>query len=454
MRWKSLVALAVAVVALGAYIWFVDQHRPTTDELKEQADKVFPGLEQDKIRRLVVSNPHGVFELVKDGPDWKLAAPIKDDANSGAVTNLVSELTSLKAERTLKASGVKLAEYGLDKPTLRLEAVTQDGKKLQLTLGAEMPLGNTRAAMTGTDSVLLVNKYIASDVEKDLAAWRSDQLVRISSTDVAAMTLTVSGARVGLTHTGTNWSLTEPVADLADRERAEGLLTDLGAARIKEFVDTPGPIADYGLEPRTLDITVIRRGEKSAPIALAFGKEREVGGVKQVACKRGAQVVWVEATASGKLTGSPAGWRAKKLVALDTWAADSLEVSAGAAKATLERKDGIWQSGGRAVDFAAVSARLNTLANLEIQSFDQTRPTGQPLGHVTSAVSGGETAEATFYAGSDPTQAIAVVVGRAGAMAVERSKVTDLLDDPTALAKPKPTPAPIAAASPAPTKAK
>ena len=61
MRLGRLIVLAVVVLGLGAYIYFVERHEPTTDELKQRADKVFPLLEQDNARRIVVVNPKGRF---------------------------------------------------------------------------------------------------------------------------------------------------------------------------------------------------------------------------------------------------------------------------------------------------------------------------------------------------------------------------------------------------------
>src|SRR5512135_3536280 len=152
MRIGRLIALALVVVALGAYILLVERHQPTTDERKEQADKVFAGFDQAKAKKIVVTNPHGTFELVKDKDAWALKAPLADVANQGAASSLLYSLAGLKAERTLKAGEVKLADYGLDKPALAVTVEDDGGKRYALKLGAELPLGNLRAALTTGDS--------------------------------------------------------------------------------------------------------------------------------------------------------------------------------------------------------------------------------------------------------------------------------------------------------------
>jgi hypothetical protein len=450
MRTGRLVLLAIVVLALGAYIALVERKVPTTDERKEQEGKLFPGFDQAKARRVVITNSHGRFELVKEKDVWVLKSPLADQANQGSVSSLLYSLGGLKAERTFKAGEVKLSDYGLDKPPLSVTVDDDAGKAYSLKLGTEMPLGNSRAALRPDGSVALVNKYVASDLDKDLAGWRSDELAQVYSTDVASLTVTSPGGQVALAHTGSAWTITSPEPDLADRDRAEGIITDISGARIKEFLDTAPDLKALGLEPRRFGVTIVRRGANAAPIALDFGNEREAKDGKQIACKRGERVFWVDAKPVSRLAGPWQDWRSKKLVEFDSWVVDKLELEAGSAKAVLERKDGIWKAGATEVDGDAVSRRLETLADLQVKAFDKPTPSGAALGRVK--LSGeGISVEAAFYAGGSPGEDVATVVGRTGALAVDAAKVKELLADPVALARPKPTPTatPKPAATPA-----
>ncbi|HPS77642.1 MAG TPA: DUF4340 domain-containing protein [Thermoanaerobaculaceae bacterium] len=448
MRLSRLILLAVVVLGLGAFIFFFERHQPTTDEARERDDKLFATFDQGKVKRVVVQNPQGTFELRKENGTWRLVKPLADEANQGAVTSLLGSLASLKAERTFKASDVKLADYGLASPSLQVSVTDEAGKTFTLKLGNDLPLGSQRAALTDGAAVYIVNKVVATDIEKGLSGWRSDQLLQVAAADVAALTITSSGLRVALAHTGNLWSLTDPVADLADRERAEALLSDLTGARIKEFVDAPGPLRELGLDPRGLDLTIVRRGADAAPIQLAFGARRTKDGAEQIACKRGDRVVWVEAKGVEKATANLADWRARKLVAVESWDQDKLEIEAPGSKAVMERKDGEWKAGSTDLDFNTVNGRLVLLSELQAQAFDQPRPAGVALGRVKVVSSAGTEAEATFFPGAVAGQVLAVVKGRTGAMTVDEAKVKALLADPAALVHPTPTPVP---ATPAPT---
>ena len=113
MKLGRLIVLAVLVLGMGAYIYFVERHEPSTDELKQREDKLFPAFDQAKIQKVVVTNTKGRFELKKESDTWYLTAPLADEANGGAVTSLLSSLSGLKAERTLEAKDVKLAARGI-----------------------------------------------------------------------------------------------------------------------------------------------------------------------------------------------------------------------------------------------------------------------------------------------------------------------------------------------------
>jgi hypothetical protein len=300
-----------------------------------------------------------------------------------------------------------------------------------------------------------VNKYISSDIDKDLAAWRSDQLAQVYSTDVASLSVASASGQVALAHTGSVWTITSPSPDLADRDRAEAVITDISGARIKEFVDTAPDLKAMGLEPRHFGLTIIRRGANAAPIALDFGNERDGKDGKQVACKRGDRVFWVEAKTVAHLAGPWQDWRSKKLVEFDSWAVDKLELAAGASKALLERTGGVWKSGTTEVNSDAVNRRLEDMSNLQVEAFDRPRPSAPPLGSVK--LSGeGFSVDATFYPGASAAEDVAIVAGRTGALGVDAAKVKPVLADPAALARPKPTPTstPVATPTKPPAKAK
>ncbi len=442
MRPARLIALAVVVLGLGAYIYFVERHAPTTEEKKERQAKVFPDLKQEQITAMTIEGPAGRFVLSKQSGEWRLDEPLADAADESAVASVLSSLANLRAERTLPLAEVNLGDYGLAPPPLSVTLVDSKGGTFNLKLGGELPFGTTRAALASGDQVLLVSKWVGSDLERDLFGWRSSELVRLLSSEVASLTLRTPEGQVALARGGGTWTITEPIQDLADRERVEGVVGDLNASRIRQFVDTPGDLNALGLEPPRITLTVVRRDDKP-PLQLGFGAERDQDGSKHVACRRGERVFWVDATAVARLSGSVTQWRSPKLVALQPWAAESLKISHGGQSVELRRLEGVWKAGGAEVDYGAVSRRLNTLSELQVVAFDRPLPAGEPLGSVEVKSNDGAEIEVKFFAGAGAGENLALVVGRSGALAVDGARVAELLEDPAALTRPAPTPEPL-----------
>ncbi len=447
MRTGRLLLLLVIVAALGAWILLVERHAPTTDELAARKDKVLAGFDQADASRIVVTNSHGRFELKREGKDWKLVAPLEDDADQSAVSSLLSTLANLRTDRKLDATALKLADYGLAEPAMSVTVEGKGGASYTLKLGNELPLGNTRAATTDGTQVLTVSSYVSTDLDRDLAGWRSKELLRAPASEIASLTVVSPSGRVALAHNGGVWTLAEPVADLADGSRVEKLVEALDAGEIKEFVSDPAAAGAMGLASPRVTITVARRGA-AAPVTLEFGASREEQKVKEVACRRGDQLLWVTAPALQDAEAPPAGWRLPTLVRLDPWAARTVTLEASGAKASLVQSDGVWRAGDVEVDGPEVSKRLRGLAGMKVVAFDRPAPSGAPLGSVAVGLEDGRTAEVAFYPGGAVGTDLAVVKGRPGALAVDAAAVKALLADPAALARPKPTPVP--SPSPAP----
>lgn len=433
MRPSRLLTLLLVVVGLGAFIYFFERHQPTTERRRELQDKVFPGLEQDDIERLSVRNADGSYELVRREGEWFLTAPVEDRADSGAVSGLGWSLTSLKAERVLDPEDVDLAAYGLVEPELEVSAWTRDGRERRLFMGDVMPLGHARAAMTGDGRVMLVGGAIATDLRRDLAGWRSTDLARVWEADVAAISIQERGRVVHLVRSPGVWSLTSPIDDIADRERVQGLLSDLSGARIREFLEEPPALAVLGLEPPEQELTVVRR-EDAPPLQLAFGRERTVDGELQVACRRGDQLLWVDQSAVKRLSGDHDRWRSPRLLPFESWAAEFLDLESDGTSVVLRRDGFRWNAEGVEVDGEGIRDRLTALSQIMVRSFVEEPPRGELLGRVKVTTADEAVLEAEFFSYGE--RAAVKVQGRSGTLLVDAEPVRGVFEDISLLAAP------------------
>jgi len=325
---------------------------------------------------------------------------------------------------------VEPAAYGLDRPELSVTLTTEDDFIVELLVGDKTPLGSNRAIqISGDAGIILCSEFFVDDIDKELADWRSRDLVDVAVTDVASVQVVAGSDRIHAVRQGDSWRLLEPLEDVADQDHMRNLLQDLNNIRIEEFLDGAPDQVALGLDAPSYRITIVR-SDGANPVRLDFGAINEENGSTRVACRRGEdEYFWVSA-----------------------WDAEALTISTGDATVTLERSEGLWRSpDGGELDYTAVQDRLRALADLEAIEYDLVDPITEEMGMVELAFKGDSAAEE-----ADPVRvsyvfhrpltedgdAIAVVSTRGSVMSVDSEKVAEILADPELLRKQEPEPEP------------
>src|SRR5215204_1888684 len=104
MKLKHTIILLVVALGLAAYVYYVDTKMPTTKERQEKKGRVFD-FDRDKISALSIKTPESKVELRKEGQNWRLEEPVKDRADSGIMTSLLTSLELLRSESTIDNEG-------------------------------------------------------------------------------------------------------------------------------------------------------------------------------------------------------------------------------------------------------------------------------------------------------------------------------------------------------------
>ena len=91
MRTKTTLLLLSVVVALGVYIKFYESKGPNTAEARRQAQNVV-NLDRGKLDGIVIQNGDDKIELRRQDRKWRIEAPFKDQADSGAIENFLADL--------------------------------------------------------------------------------------------------------------------------------------------------------------------------------------------------------------------------------------------------------------------------------------------------------------------------------------------------------------------------
>jgi hypothetical protein len=435
MRSKNLIILVVLAAVLGGYILFVERHKPTTEEIEERADRVFPDIDREAIVSLELTTSHGRFRLAKTDGEWRLVEPMDWPADPTAVEALLASIANLDVERTLELGEVSLADHGLDPPGLGLVMIDAGDRRFELAVGNETPLGSKRAVRrSGDDAVLLTSDLFVDDLDRELDQWRSRDVVDVFETGVASIEIDAEGDRIHLVRTDERWQLLEPLADLGDRDQVRSLISELNSLRVSEFLAPDSDLVELGLDAPSYRVLIVR-SDGGEPITLELGAVLDSGGAATVACRRnGADIFRVPDSLRVRLSKAPVLWRSPKVWPLSTWDVKRMTIAGADREVVLESADGLWRlEGGAEAVPAAVRKRLNALADLEVREFDLLLPPTRVTGSVVLELEGGNGIDEltyTFYAPlEEGGHAVVTVSARDNVMGIDAAVVESIVGD-------------------------
>src|SRR5262245_62964426 len=97
---RSTIALLVVLIGLGAYIYFVTWKKPA--EPASKLEKVFTGIEADKVQEVQVKSEKGdVTTLKKENNAWQIVAPVTAKADESEASAVVNALGQLEMTRVI-----------------------------------------------------------------------------------------------------------------------------------------------------------------------------------------------------------------------------------------------------------------------------------------------------------------------------------------------------------------
>jgi Domain of unknown function (DUF4340) len=369
MKTKTTLLLLIVAVAVALWIKFYESKGPNTEEAKRQAGNVV-NFERDALEGIVIQNGDDRIELKKQDQKWRLEAPFKDQADRGAVENLIADLDSWQKFDSIAASEIakdksKLDEYGLSKGKLKLKLLGKD-------MPPEIGFGND-AAFQGklyvrvgdTGDVVIAAQSVRNDIAKKPEDFRDKKLTDLTTAQVVRALVKTAAGEMELEKKADHWEIVKPLRARGDDQKINDLLAQITTAQIQQFVaEDRGDLRPYGLaEPRG-SVTLFAVDDKT-------GQTLQIGGVPE----KEKEQVYVRFTARNAvytlpkkieemLALKPADLRDRHLVRIDTNILDRITIeAAGRGKTVLGRKDENWMLVSRN-NQPANSSEVNRLLEL------------------------------------------------------------------------------------------
>ena len=431
MKPKTLAALALVVGALAATVFLFEKDLPSTDERTARAKKVVPvkgdelvAIEidwQGKIARLERA-PKGAADAAAAPPSprpWQLVEPFATRADAGLVDTFAGQLTALEAKRDLE--GASPADVGLDPPRGKVtwKTATASGS---LAIGGEIPASNEIVVASSERTLpAVVDKGIVAQLEREPGEWRSREAVPATRAEIERVTLEAPGRPpVILAQSGETLRLEAPVADVAERERVDALLTALTGLRMETFLDPPlteTAKAALAAPTGTVELAIAGRDE---PYRIVFGGE-PVPGKRTV--RAGEQAFIGSTNLLEEVTRPVADWRSHHWSRFETWRVERVTIEDAAGRMALERKDGQWYRDGVEIGFAAASDLLYALSSAQADEIQETAAAGKPALTFTLADADGN--EETLSLGEPGAAGTPAIVSGRDLVLILPSKVAE-----------------------------
>jgi len=389
MKSKTTLILLVITAAVFAYMFFYERKAPTTEEAKRQAQNVV-NFSREKIDGIVIQNGDDKIDLRRRDKKWRLETPIKEQADSSLIENLLLDLESWQKDATIPAKELeadkgKLNEYGLSKPKLRLKLRGKDAPR-EILFGKDAALeGKMYVRLENSKETFLAAQSIKKEIEKRATEFRDRKLTDLITAQVSRVVLKTATGEMELQKKGDHWEIVKPLRARGDDQKIADLIAQMTTARIQQFVaDDRGDLHPYGLaEPRG-SITLFAQDDKSA--GRTDSSRGEQGQVLQIggAAEKEKDQVYVRFSARAFvytlpkkieeiLNTKPNDVRDRHLVRIDTNILDRITIDApGKGKTVLARKEENWTIGSRKnapANSSEVRRLIDTLQNEQVTKF-------------------------------------------------------------------------------------
>ena len=365
------------VVALGVYIKFYESKRPNTVEARQQAQNMV-NLDREKLDEIVIQDGDDKIELRRQDRKWRIEAPFKDQADTGAIENFLADLENWQKYDTIPAKEIakdksRLDEFGLSKAKLRLKLIGKDMPP-EIVFGSDAAFEGKMYVRLDTNDVFLAGQSVRNDISKKPEEFRDKKLTDLTTAQVTRTLLKTAAGEMELEKKADHWEIVKPLRARGDDQKVGDLLAQITTARIQQFVaEDRGDLHPYGLaEPRG-SITLFSADDKK-------GQMLQIGGVPEKAKDQ----VYVRFAARNAvytlpkkieevLGTKPSDLRDRHLVRIDMDILDRITIdAAGKGKTVLARKAESWTIASRnnqPANAGEVNRLLDLLKNEQVTKF-------------------------------------------------------------------------------------
>lgn len=377
MKIKSTLTLLLLTALVAGGYFLAKKKLPTTDQATEQQKRVLDFKAAD-VTRLELKGADRDFVFERKEGKWSFVRPLQVRASSGEMDGILGGIEFLESRRRLSERAISdarltLADYGLEKPRASVTLRTPKSEST-LFLGNEARQGDALyVQVKGSKDVHLVDKYLATRLEKKMEDYREHSLFEFAGDRVQHLELRSAGKLVELARTNQNWRIIQPLNARADRGKVDEFLRQLASLRAGDFLsEEPAASREYGLEEPSQEVSV-RIEKQDAVHTLVLGAKLKTDEKKLAARVKGQNsIVSVPATFAADAGRPLNDLRDRDVASFAVADVREIEIHNRAATLLLEKTNDQWrivQPEKLAADHELVDKLLARLSGMQVKEF-------------------------------------------------------------------------------------
>jgi Domain of unknown function (DUF4340) len=443
---RSTIALIVVLGGLAAYIYFVTWKTPEGGDTAKKTDKVFAGVQADKIEEIRISTSGGDATTVKkDNATWQVVQPVAAKADETEVSGITSALATTDIVRVIDENPSSLTDYGLSNPRIEVDFKAAGDKDYRkLLIGEKSPTGSDLFAKRNDEKrVFLIPAFQESTFNKDTFALRDKVVLKFDRDKVDGVEVDAAGKTLVMAKDGADWKIRKPLETRADYGSVEGLIGRVQTVQMKSIAAdqaTPADLKKYGLEKPEATVNV-NAGSARATLLIG-GKATDTTVYARDASKPA--VVTIESALMDDLKKGADDYRRKDLFEFRAYNANRVELIRGKDVVVFERVKGqgenaqdkwrrVSPNAGDA-DRDKVDAMLAKLANMRATSFVDGKGALSPSLEVHVKFDDGKKEERVTFV-KDGADVLVLRPGEPGAAKTDAADLTETLKSLDELSK-------------------
>jgi len=327
----TLAATLVLAAALGAYAYFgVFQKEREELAAKEAEEKLF-GLDIKKVTSLTVRAKGETTVLEKRDGSWWVVAPVGSLADAAAVDRLLQDLSEAKRTRVI-LEDADLSTFGLEEPSVRVEAKTEDGQTAYVAVGNQNTFDSSYFVSNAPRKVFAGTSWLKSSLEKTSFDLRDKRLAILSRDALERVRIEGNRYLVELARQDGKWKMLAPKENNTDEREVDNLLRKIVDLKAIAFPDKNN--------------VKLGNPELTVKVGVRDGEERTIQlwkvDDKVYAQANGGFFAEVQKTVLDELRKNPGDLRDRRIAPFETTKVARMVVRSGEERFVLARTDDGW----------------------------------------------------------------------------------------------------------------